>query len=524
MTSPTSPASVPPFRKILIANRGEIAVRILRACREMGIHSVAVYSAADQNAMHVRLSDEALFIGPAPVGESYLNGEHLIAAALKSGAQAIHPGYGLLSENAAFARQVEAAGLTFIGPPAQAIHAMGDKAAARKTMLQAGVPIVPGYQDLSDETAFVQAARQLGYPILVKAAAGGGGKGMRVVWQESDLIEAMAAARREARHAFGADHLIIEAFIPHAHHVEFQILADHYGKVLHLFERECSVQRRYQKIIEESPSPMLDPALRAQMGAAAIAAARQVGYTNAGTVEFILDPHRNAFFFLEMNTRLQVEHPVTELVTGLDLVQWQIRIAAGQPLPFTQEQLSQRGHALECRLYAEDPENAFLPATGRLLRFIEPRGPGIRLDSGVSSGDEISIFYDPLIAKLITYAEDRAAAIHRMQTTLRETVLLGLPTNWQFLQDILVSDAFQAGRVHTTWIEQELEGWQAPRCELPPEILAAAALTHFAGRPEGNNFLSAAPSPGTASPDTVRQEDPYSPWSTANLFRLGDKP
>lgn len=505
-------ASQPLFRKILVANRGEIAVRVIHACRELGITSIAVYSEADQAALHVRLADEAYFLGPAPVSESYLNQDKLLEIARQHGAQAIHPGYGLLSENASFARRVENAGLVFIGPSAASIEAMGDKAAARRAMIEAQVPVVPGYENLPDDDAFIQAARQLGYPVLVKAAAGGGGKGLRVVEKEEDLKEAMQAARYEARYAFGADHLILETYIPFAHHVEFQVLGDQHGNLLHLFERECSVQRRHQKIIEESPSPLLDDELRSQMGMAALAAARSIGYTNAGTIEFILDPARRLFFFLEMNTRLQVEHPVTELVTGIDLVQWQIRIAAGLPLTYTQEQLFQRGHAIECRLYAEDPENNFLPATGKLLRFNEPRSPGVRVDSGLSSGDLISPYYDPLIAKLIAWAEDRPSAIHKMQTALRETVLLGLPTNWQFLLEVLASDAFQSGRLHTTWIEQEMSDWQAPRCDLLPEVLAAAALTHFKD------------TAGSTPDQQSRGIDPYSPWLASSLFRLGEQP
>jgi len=486
------------FTKILIANRGEIAVRIIRACRELGIASVAVYSEADRRALHVRLADEAVPVGPAPARESYLNAERIIQAALQTGAQAVHPGYGFLSENAAFARAVTAAGLVFIGPPADAIDAMGDKGRARARMQQSGVPVVPGYQGADDPESLEREAGRIGWPLLVKAAAGGGGKGMRVVTAPGELAEAVAAARREALHAFGDPRLILERYIPRARHIEFQVLADAHGNTLHMFERECSVQRRHQKIIEETPSPFLDAALRAEMGAAAVAAARAVGYQNAGTIEFIVDPERRSFYFLEMNTRLQVEHPITELVSGLDLVQWQIRIAAGERLPFQQADLRQTGHAVECRLYAEDPANNFLPATGPLLRFVEPRGPGVRVDSGVTSGDEITIHYDPMIAKLVTWAEDRPAALRRMQSALRETILLGLTNNNQFLQDVLADPEFSAGQIYTTWVEETFGDWQPPHCELPAGVLLAAALAQPRSR-----------AAQTAPAQTI---DPYSPW------------
>ena len=497
--------------KVLIANRGEIAVRIIRACREMGITSVVIYSDIDQAALAVRLADEAIPIGPALASQSYLNGPKIIQAALQSGAQAIHPGYGFLSEDGDFAQMVQDAGLIFIGPTPDTIRAMGDKAQARRMMQAAGVPVVPGYHDLDDEVSLLHAAGEIGYPVIIKAAAGGGGKGMRVIWEPRLLDEGMSAARREAAHAFNDDRLILEAYIPKARHIEFQILADERGKIVHLFERECSVQRRHQKIIEETPSPTLDEQLRQEMGTIAIHAAQTVNYTNAGTVEFIYDPDRGAFFFLEMNTRLQVEHPITELVTGLDLVQWQIRIAAGESLPFKQDQLSQRGHAIECRIYAEDPENNFLPATGPLLRFIEPGGPGIRVDSGFTSGDEISIHYDPLIAKIIACAEDRPSAVRKMQAALQDLVILGLPTNWRFLLDVLASKDFQAGQVYNTWIEKHFGDWKNPICDLPPEVLIAAALTIFSNE--------------TMRPDIsaqLAQKDPFSPWNIANRFRTGE--
>ncbi len=496
------------FKKILVANRGEIAVRILRACREMGIASVAVYSEADRRALHTRLADEAVFIGTAPADQSYLSIERILQAARQTGAEAVHPGYGFLSENAGFARAVKQAGLVFIGPPAEAIEAMGDKGAARQRMQSSGVPVVPGYQGPDDDATLVRKAAQIGFPLLVKAAAGGGGKGMRVVNEAGELEEAIAGARREAHHAFGDQRMILERYIPRARHIEMQVLADAHGNVLHLFERECSVQRRHQKIIEESPSPFIDEELRRRIAGSALLAARAVGYQNAGTVEFIVDPECREYYFLEMNTRLQVEHPVTELVAGLDLVQWQIRIAAGERLPFTQAELSQRGHAIECRLYAEDPANNFLPATGPLLRFVEPQGPGVRVDAGYTSGDAVTIHYDPLIAKVIAWSGDRPGAIAKMLAALRETVLLGLTHNGQFLQDVLGDPDFQAGQVWTTWVEDKFGDWQPPQCELPPEVLAAGALLRLQGQADASN----------AEPSGA---DPYSPWRNASSFRVG---
>lgn len=503
------------FSKILIANRGEIAVRVIHACRELGIASVAVFSEADRHALHVRLADEAVEIGPAAASESYLKIDRILHAARQTGAQAIHPGYGFLAENSAFARAVQEASLVFVGPSPAAIAAMGDKAAARSRMQAANVPVLPGWQGEDDVATLSTKADEIGYPVIVKAAAGGGGKGMRVVNQGDQLGEAVASARREARAAFDDERLILERYVPRAHHIEFQVLADDQDNVLHLFERECSIQRRHQKIIEETPSPLLDRTLRAQMGAAAVAAARAAGYRNAGTVEFIVDPEARSFYFLEMNTRLQVEHPITEMVVGLDLAQWQIRIAAGEPLPFRQEELAQRGHAIECRLYAEDPSNRFLPATGKLLRFVEPKGPGVRVDTGVATGDEISLYYDPLIAKLIVHAESRANAIRKMLAALGETVLLGITTNWQFLQDVLGHPDFGAGKAHTTWIDEEFAAWEAPRCELPAEVLAAAALSEA-------QILEAAGAPVLTEETGTGTTDPYSPWRSANRFRVGE--
>ncbi len=491
------------FSKILIANRGEIAVRLIHACHELGVEAVAVYSEADAHAPFVRMADEAVPIGPAPPAESYLKTEAIIQAALDRGAEAIHPGYGFLAENAAFARAVQDAGLTFIGPPPAAIAAMGDKAEARRRMAAAGVPITPGYQGADDDRTLADAARRIGFPVLVKAAAGGGGKGMRVVWREEELTEAMAAARREARHAFGDDRLIVEKFVPRAHHVEFQVLADAHGHAVHLFERECSVQRRYQKIIEETPSPLLDPDLRTRMGAAAVAAAQAVGYVNAGTVEFIVDPETRDFYFLEMNTRLQVEHPITEMVTGLDLAQWQIRIAAGEPFPYRQEDLLQLGHALECRVYAEDPASGFLPSTGDLLLARFPQGPGIRVDAGVTTGDAITHHYDPLIAKIIVHAEDRDAAIGRMIYALHQTAIHGVTTNIDFLLAVLQHPDFRAGRADTKWVDRAMAGWR-PDAAPDDLILAALALSDVLL----SASLSSSPSPATGP-------DPYSPWQAS---------
>jgi len=532
------------FSKILVANRGEIAVRIIRACREMGITSVAVYSDADNGAMHVRMADEAVHIGPAPALESYLSIATIVEAALRSGAEAIHPGYGFLSENAAFAEAVEAAGLVFIGPSPAAMRAMGDKAAARAAMEAAGVPVVPGYHGLpgsppSDEE-LADAASRIGYPLLVKATAGGGGRGMRVVAAASGLAEGLAAARREALHAFGDGTLFVERYIARAHHVEIQVLGDSHGNLVHLFERECSVQRRHQKIIEESPSALLDEELRSRMGEAAVRAAKAAGYSNAGTVEFIVDPATRGFYFLEMNTRLQVEHPVTESVTGLDLVRWQIRIAEGEALPFKQEDLRSRGHAIECRLYAEDPSRGFLPTGGRLLRFAPPSGPGIRVDSGFAEGDTVGLHYDPLLAKIIAYAEDRPTALARMRQALRRMAVLGIVTNWEFLRELLDEPDFEEGRVHTTWIEERLADWKHSEENPPPEFLAAAAFAFGVGGSKGmppnslgqssGGYRSAGlasagsrDSSGEARPAVHRGSDPFSPWQSADAFRSGGK-
>ncbi|MBI1792560.1 MAG: acetyl-CoA carboxylase biotin carboxylase subunit [Chloroflexi bacterium] len=492
------------FKKILIANRGEIAIRIMRACKELGIQTVAVYSEADKNSLHVSFADESVLLGAPAPKESYLNIDKIIDAAKKTNADAIHPGYGFLSENASFAAEAASAKLTFIGPSADSIRAMGDKAESKTSMKKAGVPTVPGFEGLESKEDFEKAAREIGYPVLIKAAAGGGGKGMRVVESEADLTEAVEGARREALNAFGDDRLLIEKYLADAHHIEFQVFGDRQGNLVHLFERECSVQRRHQKIIEETPSPLLTPKLRTQMGEAAVKAAKTVNYYNAGTVEFVFDPQLSTFYFLEMNTRLQVEHPVTELVVGLDLVQWQIRVAAGERFPFTQKDFSQRGHAIECRVYAEDPASGFLPSTGKLLQYIEPRGPGLRVDSGFAAGSEVTHFYDPLLAKLIVHAEDRSSAIQRMQSALRDFIAHGVTTNIDFMQDVLAHDDFQNGDVSTRWVETKFN-WQP--AEPSVEALIAAALAETAGSSLKSN------APGLDEPDR------FSPWKNQNGFR-----
>jgi 3-methylcrotonyl-CoA carboxylase alpha subunit len=495
------------FSKILIANRGEIAIRIMRACKELGIRTVAVCSDADKNALHVQFADQVVQLGASIPNESYLNSGKIIAAARHSGANAIHPGYGFLSENANFAEEVTRADLVFIGPPASAIRAMGDKSAAKIRMKNAGIPTIPGFEEFGSEKENKKAVGELGYPVLVKAAAGGGGKGMRIVEREGDLTESIEAARREALNAFGDERLLIEKYLSNAHHIEFQVFGDQRGNLVHLFERECSVQRRHQKIIEETPSPLLTDQLREKMGQAAVAAAKAVAYTNAGTVEFIVDPDTLKFYFLEMNTRLQVEHPITELVVGLDLVHWQIRTAAGERFPFEQTDLSQRGHAIESRIYAEDPAAGFLPSTGKLLQVIKPGGPGIRVDSGFSAGNVVTHFYDPLLAKLIVYAESRETAIRRMQAALRDYVVQGVTTNIDFLQAVLVHPDFQSGTVTTRWVETRLN-WK-PASEVSINFLIAAALA--------NHSRSGITAEGAGA----TEPDPYSPWKDPGGFRLG---
>jgi acetyl-CoA carboxylase, biotin carboxylase subunit len=462
------------FSKLLIANRGEIALRVVRACQELGVRSVAVYSDADAGAPHVREADEAVHIGPAPSSESYLRGDRIIAAAQQAGAEAIHPGYGFLSEREWFARAVRDAGLVFVGPPAAAIAAMGSKTAARTLAIGAGTPVVPGTTTaLRDADEASAIADELGYPVLLKAAAGGGGKGMRVVRAPGELGGALAAAQREARNAFGDDALYVEKYVEGPRHVEIQILGDTYGTMLHLGERECSVQRRHQKMIEEAPSVAVSPELRARMGAG--------GGVNAGTCEFLL-ARDGSFYFLEMNTRIQVEHPVTELVTGVDLVQWQIRIAAGERLPFRQADIAPQGWAIECRITSEDPANGFLPSTGRVSYLHLPSGPGVRWDGGIEAGSEVGLFYDPMLAKLIVHGQTRELAIARMHRALLELTIDGVETSRDFHLRVMEDDEFRRGDISIQWLEQRLPSLLAVRPPAAGVRVAAIAAALFADR------------------------------------------
>ena len=470
------------FKKVLVANRGEIAVRVMRACRELGLRSVAVYSDADARAVHVREADEAVHVGGSPSSESYLVGQRIIDAARETGADAIHPGYGFLSEREWFARGVRDAGLVFVGPPAEAIAAMGSKTAARTLAISVGTPVVPGTTTpLADAAEAARIASQFGYPILLKAAAGGGGKGMRIVREEGELATSLDAARREARNAFGDDAVYVEKYVEQPRHVEIQVLGDAHGTMLHLGERECSVQRRHQKMIEEEPSVAVTPELRARMGAAAVAAARAAGYVNAGTCEFLLDRSGN-FYFLEMNTRIQVEHPVTELVTGIDLVQWQLRIAAGERLPFTQEEIQPRGWAIECRITTEDPGNGFLPSTGRVTYAHFPGGAGVRWDGGVETGSEVSLFYDPMIGKLIVWAPTREAAVSRMQRALLELTITGVDTSRDFHLRVMEDSDFRRGAIDIQWLERRLPSLLAAPAPESTERVAAIAAALLADR------------------------------------------
>jgi acetyl-CoA carboxylase biotin carboxylase subunit len=500
------------IRRLLIANRGEIAIRVIRACRELGIESVSVCSDVDEHAPHAVLGDHVVRLGGTTSADSYLAIGKIIDAARATGADAVHPGYGFLSENPAFAAACEEAGLTFVGPPAAVIDRMGSKIGARELAQRAGVAVVPGGTPADQSPEGLRtAAEAVGYPLLLKASAGGGGKGMRVVEDARGLVEAVEAARREAISAFGDGTLYVERLIRRPRHVEIQVLADDRGHVVHVFERECSIQRRHQKVIEESPSPALTPALRARMGAAAVAVATAAGYRNAGTIEFLLEGSGGdaRYYFLEMNTRLQVEHPVTEAVTGIDLVRAQIAVAQGEPVPWTQQDLTQRGHAIECRVYAEDPQSGFLPQAGRLLLYREPTGPGVRVDAGVVEGGEVSVHYDPMLAKLIVAAEERAAAIERARAALRQFAVLGLPTNVAFLLRVLGHPAFVAGDVDTGFIERELSVLLAPP---PPDVVsAAAAVAAAVAGPAGGPTLQ--PAAGTA-----READPWNrlgPWGRA---------
>ena len=501
--------TVPPFKRILIANRGEIAVRVIRACRELGIASVAVYSDADARALHVALADQAVRIGPAPASDSYLSIDAIIAAARSSGADAIHPGYGFLSENHDFAGACAANGVTFIGPPADVIATMGSKVAARELARKAGAPVVPGEIPREQtDAAIADAARRVGFPLLLKPSEGGGGIGMKVVRDDGGLATAIPQARREALAAFGDGTLYVERLIQSPRHIEFQILADAHGHVIHLFERECSIQRRHQKVIEETPSTAVTHALRTRMGDAAVAVARAAGYRNAGTIEFLLDGvgDRASFYYLEMNTRLQVEHPITEQVVGVDLVAAQIRIAAGEPLPWSQEQLSQRGHAIELRIYAEDPTRGYLPQAGSLALYREPVMPGVRVDSGFVEGDDISVHYDPLIAKLIAHGDTRESARQRALAALRSFPILGIRTNTSLLRELLVHPRFVAGAIDTRFLDTERDALGAALDAALTDEPSAEALAVASALSSG-----AAPSSSTTAAD---------PWSTLRGVRL----
>lgn len=497
------------FKKILIANRSEIAVRVINACKVLGVGSVAVYSEADKNSKHRHIADEAVFIGPPPPNQSYLDIEKIIAAAKETGAEAVHPGYGFLAENHHLPMRCAEEGIVFIGPSPQSMLLMGNKVESRIEMTRAGVPLVPGMTaSATDPAVFREAAEQAGYPVMIKAAAGGGGKGMRIVHEPSQLDDALEAAKREAKNAFGDDTVYLEKYIANPRHVEFQIMADSHGNTVHLFERECSIQRRHQKIIEETPSVALDPALRAKMGADAVKVAQAANYTGAGTVEFLLGQDKS-YYFLEMNTRIQVEHPITEMVTGVDLVVEQIRVAAGMPLSFKQEQLNQRGHAIECRLYAEDGDNNFLPSTGTLLHYSEPVGPGIRVDSGVWKGMTITIDYDPIMAKLIVHAPDRETAITKMIDALNNYKFLGVKTSKKFMIDVLGHEQFAAGNTFTNFIEKHMSerdnGASSVR-ELAAAMAAVASAT------------TAQAATGSAD----GEHEAPTPWQTIGNWQIGD--
>ena len=490
------------FHTILIANRGEIACRVIATAKRLGIRTVAVYSAADADSRHVALADEAYPIGPAPARESYLDGAKILDVARRAGAQAIHPGYGFLSENAEFAENCAAAGVVFIGPPPAAIRAMGSKSAAKALMAESGVPLVPGYHGADQDPAVLQAAADaIGYPVMIKASAGGGGKGMRIVDAAPGFAAALALAQGEARSAFGDDQVLVERYLTHPRHIEIQVFGDSQGNMVSLFERDCSIQRRHQKVLEEAPAPGLSAERRRIMGEAGCAAARAVGYVGAGTVEFIVEG--DAFYFMEMNTRLQVEHPVTEMITGLDLVEWQLRVAAGEPLPLRQDELSITGHAIEARLYSEDPNRDFLPSIGVLRHFATPApGPHVRVDTGVRSGDAISLHYDPMIAKLIVWDQDRPAALRRLAGALDACEIVGIHSNVGFLRAIATHPAFAAAELETGFIARHADALIPPAAPTPPAVLAAATQAVLAATP--------AATPG----------DPYSPWNGGTAWRL----
>jgi acetyl-CoA carboxylase biotin carboxylase subunit len=493
------------FKKILIANRGEIASRIARTCRELNIQTVAIYSEADVSSPHVHAADQAVSIGPPQATASYLNAEAIIQVATRTGAEAIHPGYGFLSENASFARQVESAGITFIGPSPHSLEAVGNKIFARQTVAKLGVPVIPALENPSSDPAILrEQVHALGYPLLIKAAAGGGGKGMRIVLQEKDLADAVAAAQREAASAFSDGTVYVERYLQRPRHIEVQILGDKHGALIHLGERECSIQRRYQKILEETPSPAVSEQLREKMTTAALNVARAAGYYNAGTVEFILD-EQGRFYFLEVNARLQVEHPITEWVTQLDLVREQILVAAGERLRMKQEDVRGKGHAFECRVYAEDPANGFFPSPGKILAWQPPYGPGIRVDAGVEQQTDVSVYYDPLIAKLSTWGQDREQARQRMEAALRHCVVLGPTTNVEFLLDLVAHPAFVSGDTHTGFLTEHFPQWSPHKKTYHLEAAFAAALVQS----------------GSVQKEQVPRKSVETPWQQLGGWRMG---
>ena len=508
------------IEKILVANRGEIALRVMRTCREMGIKTVGVYSDADRSALHVRAAYQAVRLGPPPSSESYLRGDLILQAALDTKADAIHPGFGFLSENATFRRACDEAGLVFIGPSAEAMEAMGDKIHARRRLVAAGVPVVPGTTDpANDDKTLIAEAERIGYPVMIKASAGGGGKGIRIVHDAKELLEASVRARSEAQNAFGDNTIYLEKYLIEPRHVEIQIFGDSHGNVVHIGERECSIQRRHQKVVEERPSPALDEGLRDAMGEAAVRAAKAINYENAGTLEFLVDRDKK-FYVLEMNTRLQVEHPVSELTSGIDFVRWQILISRGERIPLAQEQIQHRGHAIECRLYAEDVDNGFLPATGRVRRLEMPGGPGVRVDTGLFEGMEVGLHYDPMLAKISVHGADRAAAIERMARALTETTVTGVTTNLPFLRRILSSEVFRTGHYDTSTVESNPEQFAPRTSDRRQKDIAhlAAAMAFLLRRRRGFTARSGAANAAPAEnspPSGGRWVDSFRPGSDA---------
>lgn len=500
------------IKKILVANRGEIAVRIIRACQELGISTVAVYSEADRKSLHVLMADEAWPIGPPPAVESYLNMEKIIEVAHQTGAEAIHPGYGFLAENPAFARLCEEEKVIFIGPNSKALKLVGDKVRSRQTMEKAGVPIIPGMKTIPKSLSeYAKQAQKIGFPLMIKASAGGGGKGMRIVWKMEELQPSLEAGMREAKSAFGDESVYLEKYIEEPRHVEFQVLADNHGHVVHLYERECSIQRRHQKIVEETPSMALDAELRQMMGETARKVIQVSGYNNAGTVEFLLDRKKN-FYFLEVNARLQVEHPVTELTSGVDLVHEQIRIASGEKLHFKQEDIQPKGHSIECRIYAEDPVKNFLPSSGRVLFLKEPQGPGVRHDCGIYSGCDVPIYYDPILAKLVVWAENRDLACRRMIHALNDYVILGIKTTVDFLKEVIAHPQFRKAETTTDFIPMYFGQWKGR--EKTEEDLRVALLV--------SAFAEFERTPAARVPTAERRET-YSPWLNLGKWRIGGK-